>query len=75
MRLLHEFQGDVKATAQLGAAVNSYKEDLGDTYAEFGAGASFSLTEATNAFVSLERTTGGDVKTNRRWNVGIRHAF
>lgn len=75
VRLLHEFQGDVEATARLNTAVNSYKEDLGDTYAEFGAGASFSLTEATKAFLSLERTTGGDVKTNWRWNVGIRHAF
>ena len=74
-RLLRGFQGDVEATARLNTAVNSYKEDLGDTYAEFGAGASFSLTEATKAFLSLERTTGGDVKTNWRWNVGIRHAF
>lgn len=75
VKVLHDFQGDVDGTTRFGEARNTYSEALGGTYVEFGAGASFHLTNATNAFVNLEKNTGGDVDEKWRWNVGLRHAF
>lgn len=50
-------------------------EDLGDTWVEFGIGANFNWTPNTYTYVDLERTNGGEVKENWRWNIGLRHVF
>lgn len=50
-------------------------EDLGDTWVEFGVGANINWTENTYTYIDLERSNGGDIKENWRWNVGIRHTF
>lgn len=75
VKVLHDFEGNVEGTTRLSEARNAFREELGGTYAEFGAGASFNLTNATNAFVNLEKSTGGDVTEKWRWNIGVRHAF
>lgn len=40
-----------------------------------GVGANFNWTKNTYTYVDFERTNGGDVKENYRWNVGIHHNF
>ena len=75
---LHDFKGDFDSTATLMSDRTLYdhvSEDLGDTWVEFGVGANFNWTDTTYSYVDLERTNGGDVKENWRWNVGIRHVF
>ena len=75
---LHDFQGDFKSKASLirNATVSQdIEEDLGDTWVEFGVGANIIWTENTYTYIDLERSNGGDIKENWRWNVGIRHTF
>ena len=75
---LHDFKGDFDSTATLMSDRTLYdhvSEDLGDTWVEFGVGANFNWTDTTYSYVDLERSNGGDVKENWRWNVGIRHVF
>lgn len=75
---LHDFQGDFKSKASLirNATVSQdIEEDLGDTWVEFGVGANINWTENTYTYIDLERSNGGDIKENWRWNVGIRHTF
>ena len=75
---LHDFKGDFDSTATLMSdrtIFDRVSEDLGDTWVEFGVGANFNWTDTTYSYVDLERTNGGDVKENWRWNVGLRHVF
>ena len=75
---LHDFQGDFDSKASLvnNAAVSqNINEDLGDTWVEFGVGANFNWTENTYTYIDLERSNGGEIKENWRWNVGVRHVF
>ncbi len=75
---LHDFKGDFDYTATLMSdrtLFDHVSEDLGDTWVEFGVGANFNWTDTTYCYVDLERTNGGDVKENWRWNVGLRHVF
>ncbi len=75
---LHDFKGDFDSTATLMSDRSIYDnigEDLGDTWVEFGIGANFNWTPNTYTYVDLERTNGGEVKENWRWNIGLRHVF
>ena len=72
---LYDFDGEMNGTATKGVARNSIDEDLGGAWLEMGVGANFNWSEDTYTYVDLERTNGGEVKENYRWNVGIRHVF
>ena len=72
---LYDFDGEVSGTAAKGVAHNTIEEDLGGAWVEMGVGANFNWTENTYTYIDFERTNGGDVKENYRWNVGIRHTF
>lgn len=73
----YDFQGENSADVRLlsGASQRTIREDLGGAWLETAVGANFSFTDATNVYVDLERTNGGDVVENWRWNVGVRHVF
>lgn len=73
--VLHDFMGDMESTASKDGNVAYLKDELGDTWVEYGIGANFNLTNTTYTFVDLEKTTGGDVKENWRWNIGLRTVF
>ena len=73
--ILHDFMGDMESTASKNGNVAYLKDELGDTWVEYGIGANFNLTNTTYTFVDLEKTTGGDVKENWRWNIGLRTVF
>lgn len=72
---LYDFQGEMNATATSGSARNTVEEDLGGAWLELGVGANFNWTNNTYSYIDVERTNGGDVKENYRFNVGIRHTF
>lgn len=72
---VHEFEGESSATASKKAASITLNEELKGTWLEMGIGANFNWTDSTYTYIDLERTTGGDVKENYRWNIGVRHAF
>lgn len=72
---LYDFDGEVNGTATKGVAYNTIEEDLGGAWLEMGVGANFNWTPNTYTYIDFERTNGGDVKENYRWNVGIRHTF
>lgn len=72
---LYDFDGEVNGTATKGVAHNTIEEDLGGAWVEMGVGANFNWTSNTYTYIDFERTNGGDVKENYRWNVGIRHTF
>lgn len=74
---LYDFDGEMNATARAvnGTGQNYIYEDLGGSWVEYGVGANFNLTDRTYTYVDLERNSGGEIKENWRWNVGLRHVF
>ena len=72
---LYDFDGEVNGTASKGVAHNTIEEDMGGAWIEMGIGANFNWTDNTYTYVDFERTNGGEVKENYRWNVGVRHTF
>ena len=70
---LYDFDGEL--TADVANGGNFIKEDIGGSWVEYGVGANFNLTDRTYTYVDLERTSGGEVRENWRWNVGVRHVF
>lgn len=73
--VLHDFDGEMESKASLGRARNTVTDDLGGTWVEYGIGANFNWTDRTYTYVDLERNSGGEVRENWRWNVGLRHVF
>lgn len=73
--VLHDFDGEMESKASLGRARNTVTDDLGGTWVEYGVGANFNWTDCTYTYVDLERNSGGEVRENWRWNVGLRHVF
>ena len=76
--VLHDFEGESTAVASLvndSSVRSGIHEDLGGTWYEVGVGANFNVTDNTYTYVDLEKTSGGEVKENWRWNVGLRHTF
>ena len=57
------------------SACSDIRDDLGGTWCEFGLGANYNLTKNAYTYVDLEKTTGGEVKENWRWNVGMRYVW
>lgn len=72
---VYDFQGEVNATATKGKAFNTIEEDLGGAWLEMGVGANFNWTKNIYTYIDFERTNGGEVKENYRWNLGLRHTF
>ena len=76
--VLHDFEGESTAVASLvndSSVRSGIHEDLGGTWYEVGVGANFNVTDNTYTYVDLEKTSGGEVKENWRWNIGLRHVF
>lgn len=72
---VYDFDGEMNGKASVGNSKNSFEADLGGAWLEMGVGANFNWTKSTYSYLDFERTNGGDVKENWRWNVGIRHVF
>lgn len=72
---VYDFNGEVNARAYNASASNTIESDMGGAWLEMGVGANFNWTKNTYTYIDFERTNGGDVKENYRWNVGVRHTF
>ena len=72
---VYDFDGEMSSTAYKNQAHIEIKDDIGGAYVEYGVGANFNLTEKTYTYLDLQRTSGGEVDEEYRWNVGIRHVF
>ena len=72
---VYDFQGEVNGAATKGKAYNSIEEDLGGAWLEVGLGANFNWSKNAYTYIDLERTNGGEVKENYRWNVGVRYVY
>lgn len=72
---VYDFDGEINAHAYDSTSSNTIESDLGGAWLEMGVGANFNWTKNTYTYVDFERTNGGDVKENYRWNVGVRHNF
>lgn len=74
---LYDFDGEIHADLRSTAGVgsNTLDEDLGGSWVEFGVGANFNLTDRAYTYVDLEKNTGGEVKEDWRWNVGLRYVW
>lgn len=72
---VYDFQGEVNGAATNGKAYNSIEEDLGGAWLEVGLGANFNWSKNAYTYIDLERTNGGEVKENYRWNVGVRYVY
>ena len=73
--VLHDFKGEMESTARFEKAVNSVKDDIGGTWYEIGLGANFNMSPTSYIYVDLERTNGGAVFENWRYNLGFRKVF
>ncbi len=74
---LYDFDGemhsDVRSTTS--AAFNSIDDDLGGSWVEYGVGANFNWTDNMYTYVDLERSSGGEVRENWKWSLGMRYVF
>lgn len=75
LSVLHDFEGEAGFRASNAADSTVLTDDLGGTWYEFGIGANLNLTDSTYTYVDLEKSTGGEVKENWRWNIGLRTVF
>ena len=75
LSVVHDFAGEMESSATDGNSVGKRKDDLGGTSVEYGVGATFAWTDNTYSYLSLERSSGGDVDERYRFNVGLRHVF
>ncbi len=73
--VLHDFQGEMESTARLDNSVNSVRHDIGGTWYEWGIGANFNVMPNACFYVDLERTNGGEVVEDWRYNIGARYVF
>ena len=78
--VLHDFMGDMEATASKANAAGvmqttHLKEDLGDTWVEYGIGANFNLTPNTYFWADVERTEGAILDEDWRATIGVRKVF
>ena len=72
---LYDFDGETNVTFSNAGASESFSEDLGGGWFEFGIGTNINLSDATYLYFDVEKTTGGEVDTNWQWNAGIRYSF
>ena len=72
---LYDFDGETNVTFSNAGASESFSEDLGGGWFEFGIGTNINLSDGTYLYFDVEKTTGGEVDTNWQWNAGVRYSF
>ena len=72
---LYDFDGETETTFGNGSVTRTIEEDLGGGWFEVGVGANINLSKATYIYADVEKTFGGEVDTNWKWNLGVRYSF
>lgn len=73
--LAHEFQGDMNMTAGYKDVSMTSNIDMQDTWLEYGVGFNSKLDKNVNLYGEVERSTGSEIKTKWRGNIGLRCTF
>lgn len=72
---LYDFKGDVAMRMSNGVASDTYDQDLGGSWWEFGVGTNLIFGKDMHFYFDVERTEGGKVDTPWQWNAGVRLSF
>lgn len=72
---LYDFKGDVAMRMSNGVASDTYDQDLGGSWWEFGIGTNLNFGKDMHFYFDVERTEGGKVDTPWQWNAGVRLSF
>lgn len=73
--VLHDFLGEANYSFAKNGDVRHLSNDLGGTWYEFGIGANINWSDNLHSYVDVETSSGGEVDTDYRVNVGIRYGF
>lgn len=73
---LYDFDGETGVTlTNAEGRERSFDQDLGGGWCEVGVGTNINLSDATHLYFDIEKTYGGDITTDWKWNAGIRYSF
>lgn len=73
---LYDFDGETGVTfTNAEGRERSFGQDLGGGWCEVGVGTNINLSDATHLYFDIEKTYGGDITTDWKWNAGIRYSF
>lgn len=73
---LYDFDGETGVTfTNAEGRERSFEQDLGGGWCEVGVGTNINLSNATHLYFDIEKTYGGDITTDWKWNAGIRYSF
>lgn len=72
---LYDFKGDVAMRMSNGVASDTYDQDLGGSWWEFGVGTNLNFGKDMHFYFDVERTEGGKIDTPWQWNAGVRLSF
>ena len=72
---LYDFKGDVAMRMSNGVASDTYDQDLGGSWWEFGVGTNLNFGKDMHFYFDVEKTEGGKVDTPWQWNAGVRLSF
>ncbi len=73
---LYDFDGETGVTlTNASGKERHFNEDLGGGWCEVGVGTNINLSDATHLYFDIEKTYGGDITTDWKWNAGIRYSF
>lgn len=73
--VLHDWKGETEYRFGKDGAMRTISGDLGDTWTEFGIGANFNATKQVHVYADVEATSGAEIDTDYRVNLGVRYAF
>lgn len=72
---MHDFKSESDVRYSNAKTSTAVHDDIGGRWVEYAVGANVNITPSTYTYVDLELTSGGEVKENRRWNIGLRTVF
>lgn len=72
---VYDFDGEVSSKAVSGVRSRRTSDDLGGSWVEMGLGGNYNINDKAYVYADLQKTAGGEVKENWRWNVGMRYVF
>lgn len=73
---LYDFDGETGVTfTNAEGRERSFDQDLGGGWCEVGIGTNINLSDATHLYFDIEKTYGGDITTDWKWNAGIKYSF
>ena len=67
-----DLKGETEFTARNAAMSKVFKTKYDAQWVEYALGINYRLSRKSYFYADVERTSGGDVKENYRWNAGVR---